>query len=635
MLPLLSSCNLIDVADSEQTTSGRGAKVFDPYQASNSGAIRLSLQYINGCAWTPNGGFISKNSMNIPYPTVCDDPDPLVGSVFAETTPKVPPRSKLYLLSNTTYFLNQFAVTDVITGKHRNPADLTDSIQWMKTQSRFKNLDWSGLGQVQDEWTFNKGYPQAFADSWSRSVYFDNAAWRRVKDDTFLIEVLDVDGTVRASQTYSREDFMVESPYSGHSRIAWSMGGVLPPLYPGDNTIRPVEPKPGMLPGGAGFRSIVRMDMFGSTNPFKTFKTPDLRGDGAIKVTWSQLPGEPFFFPVTFLAHSDSQSDLPTNCYDDANNPRACGFGLEPSVTFVTPANGKFYVPGETLNAFIEFKDNDGNRLHSTEEMPNGPEIFSDQATGLLAVWSNFFNNITEQDNVADLVIGGPLQNFKVNSDVLGGSPDYYKPDFSFPIFENGITTHLVPTLWTYKRSTRYAIEIPADAKPGTYVAFLKATRYWMGERVSRNQPFFFQVGQEELTTYPARVGNCQICHRGVLSLDNLRHGLSVDHVEGCKVCHDSESDGDARTQEIIHRIHMRSPKYPMAKNDCTVCHLVKESAVRPSITTCRTCHPSLHDNQYWQAAFTQRGEPNRYGNCAQACHAESSTPKAHILPDN
>jgi len=44
-----AGCDLLSVSDNENA-SGRGAKVFDPYQAAASGAIRLSLQQFNRCA---------------------------------------------------------------------------------------------------------------------------------------------------------------------------------------------------------------------------------------------------------------------------------------------------------------------------------------------------------------------------------------------------------------------------------------------------------------------------------------------------------------------------------------------------------------------------------------------------------
>jgi ribosomal protein L37AE/L43A len=118
-----------------------------------------------------------------------------------------------------------------------------------------------------------------------------------------------------------------------------------------------------------------------------------------------------------------------------------------------------------------------------------------------------------------------------------------------------------------------------------------------------------------------------------VLSLDNLRHGLPVDHIEACKTCHVNETELGFTFMENIHRIHMRSRKFPVLKNDCTTCHFTRESTTRPSIYACASCHLAVHGTEYFQQRFENRTEPSRYGNCAQQCHGEKP-PVLHILPE-
>ncbi|KFE64047.1 hypothetical protein [Hyalangium minutum] len=632
-MPLLSSCNLIDVTGDENSNSGRGAKVFDPYQAAASGAIKLSLQMLNGCAFTPNAGFVAKNSLNIPYPDLCPNMDR--AALFADSTGPldpayVPAKGKLELLANTTYFLNQFSITDVITDRHKNPSDLSEFVKWLKTETHFAKLDWRNLGQVSNEWEYAEAFPGLFDDdAWNREVLFDNANWQRVTDDTFKIEVLDSGGVVRSEQTYSRSEFLVESPYPGHSRVAWKMENVAPPLSPQDVTPRPVQGLPGNLPLTPTFRSFMRMEMVGSTNPFKTLSIGNLQGDGAIRVTWSQLPEDPFYFPVSFV----QQTDVQATCTDDQGTPKQCGFGLAPGLSMVAPPNGTFYKPGETVNMFVEYRDEEGNRLHGPDLLPSSEETFTGKANGLLSVNPGLVQATREADAGPVVLVAGPLQDMRVHSDVIGERP-FFPQESPKALISELASFHLYPTLYQSHTPTRVSVKLPVDAKPGTYVAYVKGSRYFLGERVSRLKAFFFQVGQDQLTSYPGRVGNCQICHRGVLSLDNLRHGLSVDHIEGCKACHGFANDIIYRPQETIHKIHMRSKKYPANKNECNICHLTKESATRPSIVLCKSCHPSTHDNEYFATQFNARTEPNRHSNCAQACHG-AQTPKSHILPEN
>ena len=626
LLPTLA-CDLLAVSDSENV-AGRGSKVFDPYQASASGAIRLSLQQFNGCAVMPNGQMAAKNSTPIPYPDTC----PLLLSGLAEPSETlVPPTGTLKLQADTTYFLNQFTITDAIVDEFTNPADFTEALEWMKTQSRFKSLDWGNLAQVSDEWKFVPGVAGATHDSWARQVLFDNANWRTRQDDSFTIEVLDSEGQVRGSPvTYSRSEFVGDSWSAGHSRIMWRMERVLPPRFPGDTEVRPIPQLPGWPPAPPLFRTRVRLDLVGSTNPFKTFRIPTLHGDGALRVTWSQMPDEPFYFPVTFV----QQADLPPTCKDDAGNATPCGFGLEPRLRFSEPSNGKgYYEPGEEVHMYVDIRDNDGNRLHEPELLPSGNEVVTDRANGLLYALIPYLDAIMEYDMVPGVQVAGPLHKMKVRSDPTQPSP-YYGPDIFYSLADEPATVRLPTGMHFMKWPTRVTRKLPADAEPGTYVALIKTNRYFLGERTAKTAPFFFQVGQKERTTYPGDVGNCQLCHRGVLSLDNLRHGLSVDHVESCKVCHMFNNDLYNRTQEFIHKIHMTSAKYPADKADCTMCHMTRESAVRPSITQCASCHPSAHDNQYFQAKFSNTGEPSRFGNCAQACHVDT-VPKSHLLPAN
>ena len=136
LLPLLSSCNLLDVTDTEESNSGRGAKVFDPYQASASGAIKLSLQVHQRLRLYAHRGVRRPHSLvpRAAYPDTCENLERLIGAAFSEVVnpvidpARVPPRAKLQILNNTKYFLNQLSITDTIVNKHTNPADSTDAV---------------------------------------------------------------------------------------------------------------------------------------------------------------------------------------------------------------------------------------------------------------------------------------------------------------------------------------------------------------------------------------------------------------------------------------------------------------------------------------------------------------------------
>lgn len=603
----LCSCdfgNLLNTNSSEQTV-GRGSRVFDPYSG-NSGAIRLSLQSFNGCAMLASGQPVAKGAADIPYPSVC--PLPVAADPNAQL---VVPTAKMNVISGADYFLNELTLTDTVFNQQTDFTRPQDAAAWFMHESRFKDLDWDGLSMTLDEWI-------PFPGSFTREVTFDNANWQRQADDSFLVEVLDAEGTVRASQTYSRTDFLSEASVAGHSRVTWDVEGLAPPAFPGDPVAHPAAPG-----GVPNYHTTFRMDLTDSTDPFKQITIPSgLEGDGAFRVTWSQLPNQPFYFPVTF----SPQTAIPATCYEEDGTTKApCGFGLKPEFTVSRPANGKgYYEPGEAFQLFVAGKDDQGHLLHPKDALPSYDEFEQGKANGLL-YYSPAQANAQEQDADSSYNVIGPLQALK----------PYYNLDRPAPYFValnpgslvDGIAgLGQVPGLSGVRWPTRQTVQLPPDAQPGTYVALLKLNRQFYGERVTRTAAAFIQVGQAERTTYPGRVGNCQICHRGVLSLENVRHGLSVDHIEACKGCHYN------RLSVELHQIHFRSPKYPMAKNDCTVCHLVRESAMRPSYDVCSSCHPAVHGDKYANLEFAVLGTPSRFSNCAQSCHV-LQPPSGHILP--
>ncbi|WP_245918860.1 cytochrome c3 family protein [Melittangium boletus] len=619
----LPACQLLNTEDTENVP-GRGSTAFDPYAASASGAIKLSLQMFNGCAILSNGQPVAKGNSPVPdYPAQCDDP------MAADPThsPKITPQQRFQVMTDTKYFLNQITLTDTVANVHTDASNLAAVSRWIRKESRFKDLDWSDMSQEGVRW-----YETLTEGTWSRELRFRNARWMLSQDDTFTLEVLDSDGSVRQTATYSRKDFAGESPVAGHTNVSYVIENLLPPRSPSDGELRPVpSPLPGL--GGIQYRTMVRVDLVGSTNPFKDFRVLGVSGDGAIRLTWSLMPNSPFTIPVTFVR----PSDVPPTCFKDDDSPTPCAFGLDPRVNLSRPKNGQFYVPGERFDVIMDVRDGEGNRLHRKELMPSFADFYGGNTNGLIYGFEGHLITQGERDTTTSYQVVGPLQDLKTWSSVAGPTPYFSAGGSASATYVAMVpeiaSLPIIPGLPTATWPTRSTLTLPPDAKPGTYVILTRAVRQFMGEHVSKGNASFFQVGQAERTSYPNRVGNCQTCHRGVVSLDNLRHGFSVDHVESCKACHMSTADLLGRVQDDMHRLHMNSNKYPQNKADCRMCHLTRESAVRPSLTVCKSCHPTVHGDEYFSMAFTNSGAPSRFSNCAQSCHVEK-TPSGHILPD-
>jgi cytochrome c551/c552 len=261
--------------------------------------------------------------------------------------------------------------------------------------------------------------------------------------------------------------------------------------------------------------------------------------------------------------------------------------------------------------------------------------MLADRTNGLMYPQNAYFFHLLDRDVFPGYMIIGPLHKLTTRSDPNQPAPFFVQDNDTMGMVDDLAALQVLPGVHTAKWSTHLPTKFPTEGmESGTYIAMVKNSRYFLGERTSKANAFFLQVGQAEPTTYPGNIGNCQICHRGVLSLDNLRHGLSVDHVEACKACHQRDSDLVGRLQSKLHLIHMRSPKYTADKRDCAVCHLTRESAVRPSLNVCSSCHPGVHAGQYFALQFVNNGEPSRFGNCAQSCHVDN-LPKNHLLPQN
>ncbi|OJT18528.1 hypothetical protein BO221_41485 [Archangium sp. Cb G35] len=621
LVALVASCDLFNVEDSEGTR-GRGAKAFDPYSSSASGAISLSLMAFNGCAILPNGEPVTRGDLDpatFPYPDQCE----FLNDGFFGLGPSRPPSARLTLVRNSLYFLRELSLMDaLVNSAHMNFADKQAPATWMRKHSRFKSLDWSGLTVGRENWK-SLGF-----GSFQREVFYENAAWMLSNDDTLKVEVIDAGGTIRTTQTYGRQEFLAENPVTGRTRASWMTTGVGAPRFPGDT-----EPQPGSY-NPPVYHTGVKVSFANSTNPFKTFRTPDISGEGAIRVTWSLMPDEPFLFPVTFVSEQDRES----TCYElDADGLATdkavpCGFGLEQQLRINKPGNGKYFLPGDTLDLLVSLQDGDGHGLHPRDLMPSWNDFMGGSSNGLGYFNDRMLLNFRDTSSTeSGFKVVGPLQDLKT---VYG---TYSLPYFSYPVsgepqfYVTPGMPDAFPGYAAAKQPTRYSVKLSDDAKPGTYMVMLKGHRAVDGERLNRLDSFFFQVGQEAPTTYPGRVGNCQSCHNGVNSLDNLHHGMSVDNVEACKTCHFEPQVG--HVSDFMHRMHMSSRKYKQSKSDCTFCHLTRESAVRPSLVACNSCHINSHGTEYFDVLYEDlQNTPNAYGNCANACHGVTP-PTGHILP--
>jgi hypothetical protein len=640
----LLSCQVLSTADDEGV-QGRGQGAFDPY-GDKSGAVRLALQMVNGCAVLATGEPVGRGSAKFfDYPATCPR-DPLQPPLPANA----PPAPPMEVLAGTKYFLNHFTLVEYVKDLHTNPANLREATDWLRSDERLRGLDWSNLSTNADEWlpaltTYAPGY-------YLHRVVFGGANWMTRKDDNFLVEVLAPDGTVKSTASYARADFLATDPSYAHTWVTWEHDNIGAPQFPGDLVPRTPPPVPvGGFANPATTTTRARLDFHGALHPEKQIQVPEgLTGDGAIRLTWSQLPDRPFYFPVRYV----DRKDVPANCFkaEDPTQKVPCQFGVNPQVTFVKPRMGNFYAPGETVQFKLSALDGKGNFIHNPEFFPSWNEHVFNRANGLLYLHPLASNSTLEKDAITNWNVAGPRQLMRPYYE-LNQSPYYQSPsdvyvagsrygnDSGDTLVPPSAIFNFVPGGRDFHPSTYVNLTLPEDAKPGTYVVQWKVNRFFLGERVVKMATAEFQVGQAERTLYPGRIGNCQICHRGPASLENntLAHGSSLDEVEGCTACHKRDlllGSNEAILTYQLHARHMNSSSFTQSKADCSVCHLTRESALRPSLFVCASCHPQPHGTKYREMSLAPFNVLNpaqsMFSNCAQSCHGDKP-PLRHILP--
>ena len=625
-----AGCDLFNTSDDEQV-AGRGAAAFDPYVGQTSGAVKLGLQQYNGCAVGANGTPFGKGSANIPYPEECES---FLAPVGAESIPAAS-LAPMQILSGTTYFLDKLSLVQIAEDLHTDLNNVEPVAAWMRTQSRFAGLNWSGLGVQSEDWRYDSlppGFPADYPRTASSEVMFGNAAWQLDRSQTFTVEILDADGELRGEPVvYRRDEFLGEGARGGHTRLSWRAAGLETPRSQNDRRPAATVTNPEYPQAVVNTQTTVRIEFVGLTSPLeqsKRIRVPSgLGGDGALRVTWSALPNQPLYFPVTFI----DPTQRPADCYEKGTEARVpCSFGLAPEVGFSVPANGEFFAPGETVEFTVSYRDEDGNYLHPATHLPSLNDFMRGTSNGLQYYLEPQESRMREVSGAMIINVAGPRHEMKPYYE-LGDRP-YFSTQGTLELpsslpaqgIANGGGEFLFPT--------RYRVPLPEDVKPGTYSLTVQASRAWMGERFAKQRTFTFQVGTAQATEYRNKIGNCQICHRGTVSLDNVLHGESVDNVENCRSCHDVTFGKSIA--KSVHEVHMPSDSYEMDKADCTVCHLTRDSAVRPSMNGCVSCHQGLHGNTYFDLQFASfTSSLSEFSNCAQACHVKS-VPSGHILPE-
>ena len=270
------------------------------------------------------------------------------------------------------------------------------------------------------------------------------------------------------------------------------------------------------------------------------------------------------------------------------------GYGLQPSLEVVSaPANGRYYVPGETIAFQVTFRDGDGNRLHPEGHLPSYDQFLrGEEPSGLryyhgFALFPTTYYALKHREGLMAVALLGPTDQLRTAQTTVELA-EFERPQAHFAtpetdgftsIFANIPPNPIVfggdPADDDVPVSDLVSITIPDDALPGTYIATLKARREWGGEALNRAVTIDLQIGTATPSVFSAQTGPCNTCHMGPSSLAKVLHGLSDRRA--CFACHSSLAfEPDAAIDIRVHEVHDRSDRFRSLADirACSICHL-------------------------------------------------------------
>jgi hypothetical protein len=267
------------------------------------------------------------------------------------------------------------------------------------------------------------------------------------------------------------------------------------------------------------------------------------------------------------------------------------GYGFQPKLTILNPpANGHYYVPGETLNLQMTFYDGEGNLLFSPQNMPTYQDFETDNIPSGLRYYDGFrevlelFWALKHREGNLLIDVQGPVDKLRYAAVSEPGLFDLFGPQTTFADANldgfTSIATLQPPALSELPPgdvnpvSATVPFVLPANSQPGTYIGVYKARRDYGGEALNRVAEIEFQVGQSQPsppTTFTT--GHCEDCHAGATDFGSILHGISDRRA--CFGCHPTLGfEPDHALDCRVHDIHTRSNRFPGNPYDCSTCHL-------------------------------------------------------------
>lgn len=349
------------------------------------------------------------------------------------------------------------------------------------------------------------------------------------------------------------------------------------------------------------------------------------------KVLWSLKPTQPYYVPVTQIA-------APTYAY---------GFKIDLDAQTPPRPDGT-YAPGTDIRWKITLRDGAGNRLHPDGTLPTYNEVIFGANEPGIQYYRAFFDPTTtyyrrkHRERMLMSQIIGPAQDVKPIrtiaelSQFVGGGDVQTTATFArdnvyaqfrlFPTSDDLFGGAFDPTHagWARTPPDNWVYNIPADARPGTYLVTVKGRRVYMGEDIPFSKTVEIQVGTTTHTSATLNTGPCNSCHSKGGELSKVLH--ANDNRAACASCHVPlafELEGPIAVR--THFIHSRSNRFDAPLDKCSSCHLDRQGITRTSKAACLSCHKSYPDSHVAQFGPIESmyvgGGRESFDQCTGSCH--------------
>lgn len=444
----------------------------------------------------------------------------------------------------------------------RASTETDEGIAPLMAAGDFASLDWSGVALVEETWN-------AAADgTFTRQRSYRGAAWMEAPSH-FQITPVDARGRRAGAPLVARAG---RDDRARPSDDAFVRRFNARQLALGCPAVDDCEGAVFLAEGLAQLRQARHPERAAVVIPDDTV---------ALRVRWSADPARERSMPVQHVPREDT--------------PFGYGFAVHLELASA-PANGAFFLPGETVSLRVSFEDGEGNRLHAPGSLPTYGELLRGEVdSGLryldLGLNPAAYYALKHRESNLLVTVSGPTNQLRTPETVTP-LPAFFLPQVPFATTAlDGFTSigqtipsaavvfggFVVPTLWDLPVSDVVTFTVPADAEPGTYVASIKARREFGGEALNRGTTLELQVGSALATSFTATT-SCTACHdQRATRFTRILHGVSDRR--SCFGCHAPLAvELDNALDVRVHMVHDRSNRFDADVRDCGLCHLVAPS---------------------------------------------------------